>query len=93
MVMNNGDVDESTDRADEIITDIISLVHSTTQTSYVNCSQLSSRMISYFSEVNIQPSEWKDLTKAIEVRFCCLLFFSLLLFSLFYFNNEIRKSF
>ena len=67
IVTNNGDFDESTDRSDEITADIISLMHSSTHASYVTCSQLSLKLMSYLSDVRIQQSEWKDLSKAVEV--------------------------
>ena len=66
--MNNDD-DDTTDRSDEIVSDIISLIHSTTHSSYVTCSQLSSKLISYLSQVHIHDSQWNDLGKAVEVCF------------------------
>lgn len=60
--------DEVTERSDEIVSDIISLIHSSTHSSYVICSQLSRKLISYFSQIPLEPSEWKDLHSAVEVR-------------------------
>jgi len=62
--MNNDD--ESSDRSDEIVSDIISLIHSTTHSSYVTCSQLSSKLISYLSQIHINNNQWNDLEKAVE---------------------------
>lgn len=77
IVTHNHTMDEdTTDRSDEIITDMISLIHATTHSSYVTCSQLSSKLISYFSQVRINDNQWNDLSKAVEVIH---LFFSLLL--------------
>ena len=64
--MNNDDDDE-TDRSDEIISDMISLIHSTTHSSYVTCSQLSTKLISYLSQMHINDNQWTDLEKAVEV--------------------------
>jgi hypothetical protein len=66
-LLKNGLDDESTDRADEIITDVISLIHSSTHSSYVTCSKLSLKLISYFSQVQMHDNEWNDLAKAVEV--------------------------
>ena len=66
-LLKNGLDDESTDRSDEIITDMISLIHSSTQSSYVTCSKLSLKLISYFSQVHMHDNEWNDLAKAVEV--------------------------
>ncbi len=60
--MNNND-----DRSDEIVSDMISLIHSTTHSSYVTCSQLSLKLISYLSQIPINDNQWKDLEKAVEV--------------------------
>ena len=60
--------DESFDRSDEIVSDLISLIHSTTHSSYVTCSQLSSKLISYLSQMHLQQSEWNDLRTAVDVR-------------------------
>ena len=65
--MNNHTDDETTDRSDEIISDMISLIHATTHSSYVTCSQLSSRLIAYFSQTNIHDNQWNDMEKAVEV--------------------------
>ncbi|CAF0865047.1 unnamed protein product [Adineta ricciae] len=51
---------------DEIVTDMISLIHSSTQSSYVSCSQLASKLISYLSQIRIDESQWKDIGKAVE---------------------------
>ena len=66
-LLKNGLDDESTDRADEIITDMISLIHSSTHSSYVTCSRLSLKLISYLSQVQMHENEWNDLAKAVEV--------------------------
>ena len=74
--------DETTDRFDEIVNDMISVIHATTHSSYVTCSQLSSKLISYFSQVHINDNQWNDLSKAVEVidvsteKFNRLVFFS-----------------
>lgn len=59
---------ESNDRPDEIVNDIISLIHNTTHSSFVTCSQLSAKLISYFSQVQIANNQWQDLEKAVEVN-------------------------
>lgn len=66
IIMNNND-DDRTDRSDEIVSDIISLIHSTTHSSYVICTQLSSKLISYLSQIHIKDNQWNDLEKAVEV--------------------------
>jgi len=66
IIINNDDND-TTDRSDEIVSDIISLIHSTTHSSYVTCSQLSSKLISYLSQIHIDDNQWNDLEKAVEV--------------------------
>jgi hypothetical protein len=66
IIINNDDND-ITDRSDEIVSDIISLIHSTTHSSYVTCSQLSSKLISYLSQIHIDDNQWNDLEKAVEV--------------------------
>ncbi|CAF1684855.1 unnamed protein product [Adineta ricciae] len=63
---NDDDEDEAIDRSDEIVTDMISLIHSSTQSSYVSCSQLASKLVSYLSQVRIDESQWKDIGKAVE---------------------------
>jgi hypothetical protein len=82
--MNNDD-DDTTDRSDEIVSDIVSLIHSTTHSSYVTCSQLSSKLISYLSQIHINNNQWNDLGKAVEVCFInkknILKFFFILFFS------------
>jgi hypothetical protein len=80
--MNNDD-DESTDRSDEIVSDIISLIHSTTHSSYVTCSQLSSKLISYLSQIHITDNQWTDLEKAVEVNFNFKKIFEINLFVFF----------
>jgi hypothetical protein len=66
IIINNDDND-TTDRSDEIVSDIISLIHSATHSSYVTCSQLSSKLISYLSQIHIDDNQWNDLEKAVEV--------------------------
>lgn len=68
-IILNNDTEDTTDRSDEIVNDIISLIHSTTHSSYVTCSQLSSKLISYLSQVHINDNQWNDLGKAVEVNF------------------------
>lgn len=65
--MHNHTDEETTDRSDEIVGDIISCIHATTHSSYVTCSQLSSKLIAYFSQMNIHDNQWNDLEKAVEV--------------------------
>jgi len=65
VILNNDD--DTTDRSDEIVGDIISLIHSTTHSSYVICTQLSSKLISYLSQIHIKDNQWNDLEKAVEV--------------------------
>jgi hypothetical protein len=58
---------------DEIVSDIISLIHSTTQSNYVICSRLSSKLFSYLSQIQLTDNSWKEFHQAIEVkifRFC-----------------------
>ena len=69
IINNHQDDNERTDRSDEIVSDMISLIHSTTHSSYVTCSQLSSKLISYFSQIHINDNQWNDLEKAVEVIF------------------------
>jgi len=66
IIINNND-DDRTDRSDEIVSDMISLIHSTTHSSYVTCSQLSLKLISYLSQIPMNDNQWKDLEKAVEV--------------------------
>jgi hypothetical protein len=66
IIINNRD-DDTTDRSDEIVNDMILLIHSTTHSSYVTCSQLSSKLISYLSQIHINDNQWNDLQKAVEV--------------------------
>lgn len=66
-IINNHDDDYTNERADEIVSDIISLIHSNSQASYVTCSQLSSKIFSYLSEAHINEHEWSDLEKAVQV--------------------------
>ncbi|CAF3372074.1 unnamed protein product [Rotaria socialis] len=66
IITNNDDYNNSTERSDEIASDIISLIHSTTHSSYVTCSQLSSKLFSYLSEANIHDHEWNDLEKSVQ---------------------------
>jgi hypothetical protein len=54
---------------DEIVSDIISLIHSTTQSNYVTCSQVSSKLFSYLSQIQLKDNQWKNLNQAIEVKF------------------------
>ena len=62
------DDNESNDRPDEIVNDLISLIHTTTHSSFVTCSQLSAKLISYLSQVQIANNQWQDLEKAVEVN-------------------------
>ncbi|CAF3364249.1 unnamed protein product [Rotaria sp. Silwood1] len=66
IIMNNYDDDNTIEHADEIVSDIISLIHSTTHSSYVTCSQLSSKLISYLSQIHMNDNQWDDLEKAVE---------------------------
>jgi hypothetical protein len=66
---DDDDDDDTIDRSDETVTDIISLIHSTTHSSYVTCSQLSSKLISYLSQIRINDNQWNDLEKAVQVNF------------------------
>ncbi|CAF1278984.1 unnamed protein product [Adineta steineri] len=66
IIINNDDDNDTTDRSDEIVTDMISLIHSTTHSSYVTCSQLSSKLISYLSQIRFNDNQWNDLEKAVE---------------------------
>ncbi|CAF4457356.1 unnamed protein product [Rotaria sp. Silwood2] len=63
---HNEDDDNTIEHSDEIVSDIISLIHSTTHSSYVTCSQLSSKLISYLSQIHINDNQWNDLEKAVE---------------------------
>ena len=54
---------------DEIVSDIISLIRSTTQSNYVICSQLSSKIFSYLSKIHLEDDQWNELNKAVEVKF------------------------
>ncbi|CAF1557875.1 unnamed protein product [Rotaria magnacalcarata] len=51
---------------DEIVSDVITLIHSTTQSSYVICSQLSSKLFSYLSQIHLKDDQWNELKEAIE---------------------------
>ncbi|CAF1001668.1 unnamed protein product [Rotaria sordida] len=51
---------------DDIVSDIISLIHSTTKSNYIICSQLSSKIFSYLSQINLQDNQWNELNKAVE---------------------------
>jgi len=53
---------------DEIVSNIISLIHSTTQSNYVICSQVSSKIFSYLSKLQLKDYQWDELNKAIEVK-------------------------
>ncbi|CAF0789617.1 unnamed protein product [Rotaria sordida] len=69
IIMNNNDDDDDNntiEHSDEIVSDIISLIHSTTHSSYVICSQLSSKLISYLSQIHMNDNQWHDLEKAVE---------------------------
>ncbi|CAF0833087.1 unnamed protein product [Adineta steineri] len=51
---------------DEIVSDIISLIHSTTQSNYIICSKVSSKIFSYLSQIQYKDNQWNDLNEAIE---------------------------
>ena len=51
---------------DEIVSDIITLIHSTTQSNYVVCSQLSSKLFSYLSKIHLKDDQWNEVKKAID---------------------------
>jgi hypothetical protein len=54
---------------DEIVSDIISLIHSTTKSNYVICSQVSSKIFSYLSQIQFKDDNpWNELNKAVEVK-------------------------
>jgi hypothetical protein len=53
---------------DEIVSDIISLIHSTTKSNYVICSRLSSKLFSYLSQIQLKDNSWNELNQAIEVK-------------------------
>ena len=52
---------------DQIVSDLISLIQSSTQSNYVLCSQISSKIFSYFSRISFVPNSWDELNQAIEV--------------------------
>ena len=52
---------------EEIVSDLITLIHSTTQSSYVTCSQLTSKIFSYLSQIQLQNHRWNELELAIQV--------------------------
>lgn len=54
--------------SDEIVSDIIALIHSSTQSNYVTCSQLTSKIFSYLSEIPLEDQSWKEYNSAIEVN-------------------------
>ena len=54
---------------DDIVSNIISLIHSTTQSNYIVCSQLSSKIFPYLSQIHIEDNQWAELNKAVEVKF------------------------
>ena len=60
---------EKTMNNDQIVSDLISLIHSTTQSNYVLCSQISSKIVAYFSRISFVPNSWEELSQAIEVKF------------------------
>ncbi|CAF3374051.1 unnamed protein product [Rotaria sp. Silwood1] len=51
---------------DDIVSDIISFIHSTTKSNYIICSQLSSKLFSYLSKIHLKDNQWNELNKAIE---------------------------
>ncbi|CAF2389236.1 unnamed protein product [Rotaria sp. Silwood2] len=51
---------------DDIVSNIISLIHSTTKSNYIICSQLSSKIFSYLSQTHLKDNQWNELNKAIE---------------------------
>lgn len=53
---------------DQIVSDIISLIHSTTRSNYVLCSQLSSKIFTYFSRISFESNSWDELNQAIQVK-------------------------
>jgi L-rhamnose mutarotase len=53
---------------DEIVSEIISLIHSTTQSNYVICSQVSSKIFSYLAKIQLKDNPWNELNQAIEVK-------------------------
>jgi len=54
---------------DDIVSDIISIIHSTTKSNYVICSQVSSKIFSYLSQCQLKDNQWNELNEAIEVSF------------------------
>lgn len=54
---------------DEIVSDIISLTHSMTQSNYVTCSKLASNIFQYLSKIPIdrQAWDWNEFQNAFEV--------------------------
>ncbi|CAF4464754.1 unnamed protein product, partial [Adineta steineri] len=46
--------------------DIISLIHSTTQSNYIICSKVSSKIFSYLSQIQYKDNQWNELNEAIE---------------------------
>ena len=53
--------------SDEIVSDIIGLIHSDTQSSYVTCSQLTTKIFSYLSQIPAEDQSWTEWNSAIEV--------------------------
>lgn len=53
---------------DEIVSDILSLIHSSTQTNYVLCSEISSKIFSYFERIQYKDNQWTELNQAIQVK-------------------------
>ncbi|CAF0942716.1 unnamed protein product [Adineta ricciae] len=51
---------------DEIVSDIISLIHSDTQSSYVICSKVSSKIFAYLSQLQFHENQWNELIAAAE---------------------------
>ncbi|CAF0848276.1 unnamed protein product [Adineta ricciae] len=51
---------------DEIVSDIISLIHSDTQSSYVICSKVSSKIFAYLSQLQFHENQWNELIAATE---------------------------
>lgn len=66
---------------DEIVSDLITLIHSSTQSSYVTCSQLTSKIFAYLSEIELKDHPWNELELAIEVTQTLFFSFHGLLFS------------
>lgn len=51
----------------EIVSDILSLIHTNTQLNYIQCSEISSKIFAYFEKIQYQDNQWTQLNQTIQV--------------------------